>query len=127
LKHKHQKRGYGIIRRKGKIFGAHQIAYILAWGSVPKGEQVLHTCHNPDCVNPEHLFAGTDKDRVRLAAKAGRMHRPVGEINPAAKLTKDEVLQIRNSTDPLTKIAADFGIHMETARDIKNGRTWRHV
>jgi hypothetical protein len=65
--------GYGRLEIKGKIFAAHRISYELANGPIPDGLFVLHRCDNPPCVNPHHLFLGTQKDNIGDASAKGRM------------------------------------------------------
>lgn len=61
-------KGYHPVRRKGKVKGAHIWAYIDAYGPVPPGMEVHHTCNNSRCINPEHLAAVTHKENIRLKA-----------------------------------------------------------
>ena len=64
--------GYGNIRYKGSYVGAHRLAYMLCVADIPKGMLVLHSCDNPPCVNPEHLFLGTSKQNAVDRALKGR-------------------------------------------------------
>ncbi len=61
------KDGYGHIRRQGKYYGAHRYFYEKANGSLPKGAQMHHTCHNPACVNPSHLEVVSPLEHRRLS------------------------------------------------------------
>jgi hypothetical protein len=65
--------GYGQIWVGETNLGAHRVAWSLAHGcSVPAGGHVLHHCDNPPCVNPAHLFLGTDVDNIRDRDSKGR-------------------------------------------------------
>lgn len=65
-------KGYGQFKWNGKNVAAHRMAYTLAYGSIPEGLLIRHTCDNPPCVNPNHLLVGTDADNVRDMMERGR-------------------------------------------------------
>lgn len=69
----HQSRGYGKIRLETVAHYAHHVAWRLVNGDIPEGMRVLHRCDNPCCVNPQHLFLGTQRDRLLDAAQKGRL------------------------------------------------------
>ncbi len=71
MAHKNNK-GYGVIHFNGKVTLAHRIAYTHSNGVIPDGMKICHTCDNPPCVNPQHLFLGTQMDNLRDMAKKGR-------------------------------------------------------
>lgn len=65
-------KGYGNARYQGKSMGTHRLSWLLQKGAIPDGLMVLHTCHNPRCVNVDHLYLGTVKDNARDMVQAGR-------------------------------------------------------
>ncbi len=95
-------RGYGLIYTSGsgrrKRLFAHRVSWELANGEIPGDLCVLHRCDNPPCVNPAHLFLGTQADNMRDMDEKGRRrvadHNRTG--NPNAKLTEQDVINIRS-------------------------------
>lgn len=65
--------GYGRIRHNGKFDLAHRVSWKLYRGPIPEGMQVCHKCDVPACVNPDHLFLGTQKDNMQDASEKGRL------------------------------------------------------
>jgi hypothetical protein len=66
------KRGYGQTGRNDKYIGAHRLSWTLYRGEIPKGMHVLHRCDNPPCVNPDHLFLGTNSENQLDSVSKGR-------------------------------------------------------
>ena len=125
--------GYGHLSYDGQIFRAHRISYELHRGPVPEGKMVLHKCDHRYCINPEHLFIGTAQDNVNdMIAKCRDIFgENFGENNGQAKLTEDEVLQIKrllaDGQYKLKEIGGMFGVTDSAVKQIKYGKTWRHI
>jgi hypothetical protein len=132
--------GYGFFQSKwtGTKWAtlAHRASWILHKGPIPKGIIVCHKCDRPLCVNPEHLFLGTDKDNVRDAMAKGR-HQAAGNpcyakgsSKPTAKLTEEKVRSIRaqlRAGESRKRLAALNGVCVGTIHQLAAGRSWSHV
>lgn len=122
-------RGYGRLSINGEYWLSHRLAYVLSRGEIPNGMLVCHTCDNPSCCNPDHLFLGTVKDNADDMVSKGRNYRTPGEKCSTAKLTWDVVQQIRDefATGEHTKkgLARKYGVDQHTIRRAILGQTWR--
>lgn len=124
------KHGYGQFSINGRIRRAHIIAYFLATGVWPAPLCVLHRCDNRRCMNPDHLWLGTDADNVADRDTKGRGRNLQGEEHGCAKLTETQVLAIRTCFGQgmsKRRLAADFGVSRITVRRIVNGTHWKHL
>jgi len=65
-------KGYGTSIFNGRQIGVHRIMYMLSYGEIPNGMFVCHTCDVPECVNPDHLFLGTQKQNMEDRSNKGR-------------------------------------------------------
>jgi hypothetical protein len=120
--------GYGYIKLKtGRHKKAHRLSYELFIGNIPKGLLVCHSCDNPRCVNPDHLFLGTCKDNNQDAANKKRAC--VGEKNGRAILTIKQVKDIKRrcKNERVVDLAKEFNISTSAIQDIKQRRNWKHV
>ena len=107
---------------------AHRISYEVHIGPIPTGQHVLHKCDNPSCVNPYHLFLGSQRDNMADASTKGRMRR--GESSHFSKLIESEVRTIRKMVSQGTRfqiIADMFGVSKPTVCLIGQRKVWAHV
>ena len=109
---------------------AARVMWLLMRGTIPDGRWVLHTCDNPECVNPEHLFLGTAKDNTQDMLAKNRNVATLGMRNKHAKLTDEQVhlvrrLRLQGFNQPY--IAKLVGIHQSQISRITHRVTWRHV
>ncbi len=106
-------------------------AHVISWeetnGPVPAEQLILHSCDTPSCINPRHLFLGTHADNRHDADQKGRSAKPVGETNPAAKLTREQAAAIKVDRRAQRVIAADYGINQQHVSRIKRGERWAHL
>jgi hypothetical protein len=70
------RRGYGAFKVLGKTVKAHRFSYEMDRGPIPSGMFVCHSCDNPGCVRPEHLFLGTPDENVQDMMSKGRAGNP---------------------------------------------------
>jgi hypothetical protein len=121
---------YGTFKLKSYVTSrAHRVAYALYYGRSPGELLVCHTCDNPQCVNPSHLFLGTVQDNSDDMVRKGRASKQDqrGERNKAAKLSAEQIETIRdliraNLTN--TAIAARYGVTHQAISRIRRGRSW---
>ncbi len=91
--------GYGTMRwiNDNKMDKAHRIAWMLTNGAIPEGLEVCHTCDNPPCCNPRHLFLGTHVDNIRDMIAKGRLVTPRGEQHGEAKFSDAQIAEMREA------------------------------
>ena len=117
--------GYALKSYKGKMYRHHRLVYEQEHGPIPKGMVIMHTCDNPPCINPEHLRLGTHQDNIADCVNKGRQ--PRGVINAKAKLTEQQILDIRNSTAKAKDLAIDYEVTKGHIYKIKSRRFWKHI
>ena len=143
-------KGYGFIGRgvdyrgpRKQVERAHRISWELHVGDIPDDLQVLHSCDNPGCVNPRHLFLGTNLDNVADRVAKGRTSRhhlaalvrhhpelrPRGEKHGRAKITAGDVRRIRATCDRTSgaEWALRLGISQNAVSHIRTRKTWKHI
>jgi hypothetical protein len=125
------KHGYGQLRYGGgNPKQAHRVFYEYYKGNIPEGLEVRHSCHNPKCVNPDHLSVGTHLENMNDMKEAGRSAVQIGELNPNAKFTEQDVRKIKEllaqNLSP-TNIAKMFNNNINLVHNVKGRRAWKHV
>ena len=122
-------RGYGNIGSDGgkPLMRAHRVAYQLMVGPIPPGLVVCHSCDNRACVNPRHLFVGTQRENVRDMIRKGRRRSYAGEGAPSAKLSNDQVIAIRIDQRRTQDIISTYQISSSTVYSIRAHQSWRHL
>jgi hypothetical protein len=111
--------GYGRFRRTGqrKTAQAHRFAYEVQHGPIPAGEEVMHRCDMPACVNPDHLVAGPHAENIRDMHAKGR----AGKSGPPRLLSMESILDIRTKRMRLREFAALYGVSLGTAQRAQAG------
>lgn len=135
---------YGWILVDKKKVKTHRLAYIAFIGPIPINKpNILHSCDNPPCFFPEHLWAGTQAENIEDMIRKGRGHAPTGEKNGArlhpermargsqsgaARLTETQVIEIRSRTDLSLRAAGNiYKVSHHAIWAIRSMKTWQHV
>ena len=135
---KKTKAGYGQFWIYPKYYYAHRMSWTLENGVIPPNMLICHKCDNPGCVNPKHLFLGTYADNANDAKNKGRTrNRPhYGITHKLAKLTEDDVREIRRLYRPSprkpspfggTGLAKRYGVANSLIHRIVKLQSWPHV
>lgn len=131
--------GYGHYRHLNKNWKAHRFAWTLTNGPIAAGLVACHRCDTPLCVNPAHLFLGTQADNLLdMTEKGRRRHNPNlgkgqdGELNHHSKLTEADVREIRRQgATPYrglhTALSRQLGISRSAISLILEGKHWKAV
>ena len=120
--------GYGAMRDGNSVRDTHRISYEVHVGPIPDGMFVLHTCDIPNCINPYHLFIGTNADNMADKKRKGRAQR--GEQVPNTYFTEDQVRAIhekRKKGETHREIAASYGAPTGTITSILSGKRWKYI
>lgn len=111
---------------RSKVVLAHRAAYFIAHGQLDDTLFVCHSCDNPACCNPDHLFLGTHQQNMDDMAQKGRKVIPdrKGEKNGRAVLDQEKVLAIRNSDASYRALAKQYGVSKSQIARIKTNQHW---
>jgi hypothetical protein len=119
----YDKNGYGLIQSNRKLKKAHRVSYEFSSGEeLPSYVMVCHKCDNPSCVNPDHLWVGSNSENQIDAAMKGR--------HAHQKLSSEDVLDIRKryeAGEMPTKIAKMYDIACSYVRNLATRRKWSHI
>lgn len=125
----YSKEGYGrLVAKRTLGFGsAHRLSYFIHNGDFDRSKIVMHKCDVPTCVNPDHLILGTNDEN--MADMVAKKRAAIGEKNVKAKLTSEQVLQIRQLSKTLSRkeISNLFGISKTQTAYIITGKGWKHL
>jgi hypothetical protein len=123
------KDGYATFSIQGKSYRANRFSWEMHNGEIPDGINVLHKCDNRACVNPNHMFLGSQKDNVQDAISKGRQNQStknthlVGENHPSSKLSNHDIEVIRTvyaGGSSLSDIAKVYSVNKTTISRIVN-------
>jgi hypothetical protein len=116
---------YGTIKARGKNLRAHRVMFELCYGPIRDGMSIMHVCDNPPCCNPSHLREVTHHENMIDRAQKDRGGDRRGVKNGRAKLSSEQVAEIRQSLDSTASLARRFGVSWTAIKYIRAGRNWR--
>ena len=108
-----------LCRKNGLSPLAYRISWLIHFGPIPSGLHVLHSCDNPGCVNPNHLFLGSPLDNTLDMMRKRR--------GGKSKLSEDQVRMIRGDQRPRRVIAKEYGVSLNQVQKIKSGYSWSWI
>lgn len=126
--------GYGMVyvQEFRSDVVAHRVSWMLFRGPIPEGMDVLHKCDNPACVNPNHLWIGTNSDNNTDAGRKGRfiLRGKPGATNPRAKFTNEQVRALREMPKYygfFEEMAAKYGVNKSIIRKIYYYQSYKNA
>lgn len=121
-----QSNGYGNFSFNSCYILAHRFCWLIYFGKIPDGLFVLHHCDNRRCLNPKHLFLGTQKDNLKDMDLKGRRCR--GEKHHNSKLSENQIYEIRKKYIPWKytqkKLSEEYGVSHKAISLIVNRKRW---
>lgn len=124
------KKGYGKTNYKNKIMLCHRLSWLLFNKSLNNNMYVCHKCDNPSCINPDHLFLGTNRDNILDAYHKNRLKLKFGENNKSSKLNYKKIIEIRDLYKKgytLVSLSNIYHVSSQTIGSIVKRKTWKHV
>lgn len=126
--------GYGQITMGRQVYRTHRAAYRVAYGDIPNGLCVCHSCDVRRCINPEHLHLGTAADNHQECRDRRRNFPPphiYGEAHPRSRLTESDVINIREMVNThgitIAQVARSYGVNWRTIKLIQIGAAWKQL
>ena len=123
--------GYFFFNKENRYVLSHRASFLIFKGEIPLEKKVLHSCDNPICVNPDHLWIGTQKDNMQDCKKKGRGNHAKGEKSYQSVLTENDVRDIRSKYKfkeySSLKIAKEYGVNKTTILSVIHRKTWKHI
>lgn len=115
--------GYGVLKYHQKAYKAHRAMWALRNGPIPEGKYACHKCDTPACINPEHIFIGTQGDNMKDAKRKGRTRANRGRSDDEIRMAK---AMVRGGM-PRSKVAKHFGIDTGSMTRIMQGVLYANV
>jgi len=122
--------GYGSIYYQKRLWSAHRLSYSLSVGAIPRGKQINHTCDNTRCVNPKHLWIGTQQENIADRVQKKRSYRAHGSKNASSKLTERKVRNIKRLLQQgvtYSQLSRAYKVATSTIGRIARDTHWKHV
>jgi hypothetical protein len=120
-------RGYARMFLDGRNVTVSRLSHQIFKGPLPANLYACHRCDNPPCINPEHLFAGTQAENLQDSVRKGRRNPQNGATNYHAKLKAEDVIAIRNSPERSVTLEAIYGVHHHHIDKIRARKTWKNL
>jgi len=123
-------KGYPQLTFRMKRMDGNRAAWVAFQGEIPAGMHVLHKCNTRSCVNPDHLYLGTDVENHADRVAAGTALPPpvlLGEAHAGSILTESQVIAIRASRDRHVDLAARYGVSTHAIAAVRSRKNWGHV
>jgi hypothetical protein len=123
------KDGYGLFSMSSqrKSIRAPRAAWELAFGPIAEGLHVCHSCDNPGCVNVDHLWLGTNQMNTQDKMDKGRHVTQKGMEHHQAKLTDEQILDMRASDDTQEVLGERYGVKARYVGKITRREIWKHI
>lgn len=115
-------KGYGIFSIFNTIFLAHRVSYYIVHGPISDGTLILHKCDNVKCVNPDHLYSGTQADNIHDRAERNP-HNQGGQVSQFSKCDAENMKSLHKSGYIIKDIAEDYNVCAMTVHKILTGKT----